>query len=405
MSSEREWIARCANLAQTERDSVKTLNAAVDRASELLSREQKERINQSLKIFTNYDPQFYKYYDEVTNRIANLRPLERSFRDKLNRLEKEITSLRVQSASQMEKNAGNLRKILDDIDSREKRVDLQTPAIRPIATNKTFDSPISEFENYLNRFGGRTGGWDPQSHAEFVRKLEIHGPEKLPEFMPRIPEESIKSHIEWYNEFIRLKTRMKQAVNELKQRNASQAKAEQSYSPKKVNPELVKQRLAEREEKKKKEQELQKQVEAERKKQEELLKKKKFKDLQQRIKLKPPKPIVEVEPKDIRQDYRPKPKFNQVEWDNIRRRDQERIEQKKEAQRKREEMEIKKREKEMRLAEENAKKYRNIQRDPDNLMKPTHALLAKQKKPGDEPTGPVNSIFDVPHLATPQWLK
>ena len=59
----------------------------------------------------------------------------------------------------------------------------------------------------------------------------------------------------------------------------------------------------------------------------------------------------------------------------------------------------------MKLAEENAKKYRNIQREEDFLLKPTHALLAKQKKPDDEPSGPVNSIFDVPHLATPAWLK
>ena len=405
MSSEREWIARCANLAQTEKDSIKTLTAAVDRASEVLPRDLKEKINQNLKIFSNFDPQFYKYYEEITNRISSLRPLERSFKDKLNRLEKEITTLRVQSASQLEKNSGNLRKILDDIDAREKKsTDLQTPAIRPKVVKQTFDSPISEFENYLNRYGGRTGGWDPQSHAEFVRKLEVHGPEKLADFLPRIPEESVKSHIEWYNEYLRLKTRMKQAINEMKQKNAVKAQNE-SYSPKKVDPEVVKQRLAEREERKRKEQELQQKMEEERRKKEAILKKKKFKDLQQRIKMKPPKPIVESEPKELKQDYRPKPKFNQLEWDNIRKRDQELIEQKKEAQRKREELEMKKREKEMKLAEENAKKYRNIQRDPDFLMKPTHALLAKQKKPDDEPSGPVNSIFDVPHLATPQWLK
>ena len=51
----------------------------------------------------------------------------------------------------------------------------------------------------------------------------------------------------------------------------------------------------------------------------------------------------------------------------------------KEAQRLLEEKEAKQKEKELKLAEENAKKYRNVHRDPDNLLKPTSAMLAKKK--------------------------
>ena len=221
MSSEKEWIARCLNLAQTERDSMKAVNIAFDRTSDLLNREERERLNACFKNFVTKDTQFYRQFDEITNRISSLRPHERTFKDKLNRLEKEITAMRVQSASQLEKNAGSLRKILDDIDSREKRsVELQTPAIRPKIMKDSFDSPISEYENFLYRFGGRTGGWDPQSHAEFMRQLDAHGADNLTNFLPKIDANAVNAHLEWYNEFIRLKTRMKQAVNEMKQRNA-----------------------------------------------------------------------------------------------------------------------------------------------------------------------------------------
>ena len=89
MSSEKEWIARCLNLAQTERDSMKAVNIAFDRTSDLLNREERERLNACFKNFVTKDTQFYRQFDEITNRISSLRPHERTFKDKLNRLEKE----------------------------------------------------------------------------------------------------------------------------------------------------------------------------------------------------------------------------------------------------------------------------------------------------------------------------
>lgn len=401
MSSEREWIARCSNLVQTRKDTMRQLTASFERTAELLSKEDHDRLLNSFKYFKQPDENFYQQYTQLSMAITNLRPHERTFKNKLERIEKEITQTRVQSAALLEKINGNIRSVCDDIDTRNKRTtEVQTPAIRPKVTAESFDSPINEFYNFVNRFG-HTGGWDSRSHTEFLLQFQIHGPDNLPDFLPNVDKEAVRAHIDWYNEYQRLKVKMKQALNESRQ-NKNKSEIVERNSPK-VDPELVRQRLAEREEQKRRQQELEQQQQEEARRQREIERKQKFEELQKKVKSKPPKPIVETPVEEV--DFRPRQRFSSSDWERIRRRNDEILEKQKEAQLQREAEAEARAEKERKLAEKNAKKYSHVKRDPERLMKPTSAFNAKAKKPDDEKNGPVNSVFDIPHRAVPAWLQ
>lgn len=412
MIGEREWIARCCSLAQTEHDILHQLQNSFNRCGDSLSREERDMLNSFTNVFKPTDRSFLQQFHSETVGITNIRPHDRGFKQRLDSLEKEIIALRVSSAAELEKANGDIRKIIDDIDKREKRiVDLQTPAIRPKQTDIEFDSPVSEFQTFLAKNGGRTGGWDTESHAEFLRQLQRYGEMDLPSHLPNIPEESVLAHIEWNKKYLELKHRMKAAINEMKEQNKKGRNIIEEEAPKspKIDPELVRLRLQERERVK---QQRAKQAADEREKARianEEMKKKKFQQLKQELMRKSnrkPSPIVETDVNNVkmmRQDPR-KPKFKSSDWEKIRKRDAEAEEKKLAIKQLQEEQRIAREEKERKLAEANAKKFRHAKRDPERLMKPTAAVLARKNADDDEPKGPVNSIFAIPHRAVPAWM-
>ncbi|KAK8891967.1 hypothetical protein M9Y10_029189 [Tritrichomonas musculus] len=413
MITEREWIARCCSLAQTEHDILRQLQNSFNRCGDSLSREERDLLNTFTSVFKPTDRSFLQQFHSETTGITNIRPHDRGFKQRLDHLEKDIIALRVSSAAELEKANGDIRKIIDDIDKREKRiVDLQTPAIRPKQTDIEFDSPVSEFQTFLAKNGGRTGGWDTESHAEFLRQLQRHGELDLPSHLPNIPEESVLAHLEWNKKFIELKQRMKAAINEMKEQNKKGRQNIEEEAPKspKVDPEAVKLRLQERERMR---QQRAKQAADEREKARianEEIKKKKFQQLKQELMRKSnrkPSPIVETDVDNnkvvMRQDPR-KQKFKSSDWEKIRKRDAEAEEKKLAIKQLQEEQRIAREEKERKLAEANAKKFRHAKRDPERLMKPTAAVLARKNADDDEPKGPVNSIFAIPHRAVPAWM-
>ena len=413
MIGEREWIARCCSLAQTEHDILRQLQNSFNRCGDSLNREERDMLNSFTNVFKPTDRSFVQQFHSETVGITNIRPHDRGFKQRLDKLEKDIIALRVSSAAELEKANGNIKKIMDDIDKREKRIiDLQTPAIRPKQIDIEFDSPVSEFQTFLAKNGGRTGGWDPESHAEFLRQLQRHGEVDLPSHLPNIPEDSVLAHIEWNNKYNELRQRMKAAINEMKEQNKKNYQIvdeeDVAKSPK-IDPELVKLRLQERERMK---QQRAKQAADEREKARlanEEMKKKKFQQLKQELMRKSnrkPSPIVETDPNAnmiMKQDQR-KQKFKSSDWERIRKRDAEAEEKKLAIKQMQEEQRIAREEKERKLAEANAKKYKHAKRDPERLMKPTAAVLARKNADDNEPKGPVNSIFAIPHRAVPAWM-
>ena len=411
MISEREWIARCCSLAQTEHDIIRQLQNSFVRCGDTLTREERDLLNSFNQVFKPTDKSFVQQFHAESVEISNIRPQDKGFKARLDRLEKDIISLRVSSAAEMEKINGSIRKVIDDIDKREKRiVDLQTPAIRPKQQEDVvFDSPVSEFQNFLAKNGGRTGGWDPESHAEFLRQLQRHGEKDLPAHLPNIPEESVRAHIEWNKKFLELKQMMKAAINEIRENNrkAKQVVDSDDHKPPKVDPEIVRLRLQERE--RVKQEKVQKAAEeAEKAKKADIdYRRKKFNQLKQELMRKSsmkPSPIKEVKDPKEKPDLR-RQKFSADDWEKIRKRDAAQEDKRLAIKQAQESARIAREERERKLAEKNAKKYRNAKRDPERLMKPTAAMLARKNAEDNEPKGPVNSVFAIPHRAVPAWMQ
>jgi hypothetical protein len=344
----------------------------------------------------------------ASQQITNIHPHDRMFKSRLDRLEKDITILRVSSAADLEKANLNIRRIADDIDKREKRfTSLQTPALRPRAKPPVqFESPIAEFEHFLCRNGGRTGGWDGDSHAEFIRQLQRHGPAHLTEYLPTIPEESILAHIQWYNEFKVLKQQMKAALNQFreKQNRRVEPDDESPESPR-VEPTVVLQRLDER--RKAKEQRALEAAEAaeEARRAEEQARKSKFTKLKQELmrrKTEEPEPVKETPPELIEIDTRKQ--FRQEDWEKIKKRDDAMRERKSAVKQAQEGARLEREARQKKLADKNAKKFKHAKRDPERLMQPTAAIRARIDADDKEPKGPVNSVFMIPHRATPAWM-
>jgi hypothetical protein len=407
MHGEREWIARCCSLAQTDRDLLRQLSNAFDRAAEFLSREDREALAPAQRsVFQPSDRSFVQQFHQASHQIATIRPTERGFKSRLDRLEKDITTLRVASAADLERYNLGIHRIADDIDRREKRfAALETPALRPHPKPTVeFESPISEFEHFLSRNGGRTGGWDPQSHAEFLRALERYGEDGVLGNLLNVPEEAVQAHIEWHRQFMVLKQRMKAAVNEMRQKKVQAEEAVRDPGSPDVDPAAVIERLQERERARQQRQaEAQEREEANRKAGEDL-RRQKFAQLRQdlmRRKVEKPPPIEETQTEKVsgrKSAIRPE------EWERMKKRDEAVIERKN-AVKLAQEAQMQAREsRQKRLAEQNAKKFRHAKRDPERLMQPTAAILARQKADDDEPKGPVNSVFMIPHRATPAWM-
>ena len=409
MISEREWIVRLGNLLQNEKEIAKQLQNICNRLSSKLTKEEGDLLTSASKALDQSNPLFLQTYTGLEQQIINIRPLERGFKLRLDHLEKDITSIRVQSAADLERINGNIKKIHDAIITREKRSnDLQTPAISgayPKNQNPpVFDSPIQEFQEYISKNGGFTGGWDSESHAAFIRAYNRHEGEDLSEYLPNIPSESVEAHTTWYKNFLTLKQRMKLALQQ--QREENRKKEDSAPSSPKVDPEFVKKRIQERLELKQKQQQDAALLEQQQKEADEREKKERYEKVKKELlsrQKKPfvPKPIID---KTETTDKSKSQVYNKEDWERIKKREKEVLEKKAAAVQKKQDAWYAHQELERKLAEKNAQKYKNIKRDPERLMKPTAAMLAKKKTDENESKGPVNSVFEIPHRAVPQWL-
>ena len=394
MLGEREWIARCCSLAQTERDILRQLANSFDRLGDCLTRDERDQLSGSSAVFKPADRSFIQQFHQTSTMITNIRPHDRGFKTRLDKLEKEIMDLRVSSAADLEKANVNLRRIQDDIEKRERRFTaLQTPAIRPKPRQPVqFESPISEFQTYLARNGGRTGGWDTASHTEFLRQLQKHGESDL-----------------WYNEFERLKQRMKAALNEMREetkRNKENQIAEAEPQSPKVDPEVVKQRIQERERMRLQREQDAAKAAAEHKKAQEKAKRQKFAQLKHELMRRQadkPSPIKEVPVAEVKPEPR-RVVVKQEDLDRIRRRENAAQERKNAIKQAQEAAQREREEKVRKIAEKEARKFRHAKRDPERLMQPTAAMRARKEAKDTEPKGPVNSVFMIPHRATPAWM-
>ncbi|NXS69954.1 CC112 protein, partial [Pandion haliaetus] len=96
-----------------------------------------------------------------------------------------------------------------------------------VSVDKTLENhlpeEVVEFERFLQRTGGRQGGWDDYDHQNFLKVWTKHKG-RLPymdealEYLCGRTKEDIEQHDKWYQEFLILQKRKKESIKKWKEK-------------------------------------------------------------------------------------------------------------------------------------------------------------------------------------------
>ncbi|KAM8792842.1 LOW QUALITY PROTEIN: coiled-coil domain-containing protein 112 [Eudromia elegans] len=103
---------------------------------------------------------------------------------------------------------------------------LRLPSAK-VSVDKTLQNhlpeEVVEFERFLERTGGRQGGWDDYDHQHFLKVWTKHKG-KAPymdealEYLSGRTKEDVKQHDKWYREFLVLQERKKESIKKWKEK-------------------------------------------------------------------------------------------------------------------------------------------------------------------------------------------
>ncbi|XP_067839077.1 coiled-coil domain-containing protein 112 isoform X2 [Heptranchias perlo] len=291
---------------------------------------------------------------------------------------------------------------------------------------------IAEFERFLQRTG-RQGGWDDFDHQNFLKVWIKHKGrplfiEEALQYLVGRTQEDIMQHEQWYQEFLFLEERQKEAIQKWKTRKQHekekllkmQVQAEEELDAEHLAKEEAK-RLRLEKERKKREAQLQswkkqKELELSREKEQQMKEdveqmKRQRQENQRRLKV---KRILE----DCAEQKKEKEEFLRLEAlmreeaereerqrlvareiSRFQERDLQKLECKLAEKRIKQEKED---EREKRFAKLKEKVDAQIQRDPSRLFKPTKGWEEHTKETGQSGGGP---MLHLPHRAVPSWRQ
>ncbi|NXC48872.1 CC112 protein, partial [Penelope pileata] len=103
---------------------------------------------------------------------------------------------------------------------------LKLPSAR-ISVDKTLENhlpeEVVEFEKFLQRTGGRQGGWDDYDHQNFLKVWTKHRgrPSYMDEFLEYLcgrTKDDVEQHDTWFREFLILQERKKESIKKWKEK-------------------------------------------------------------------------------------------------------------------------------------------------------------------------------------------
>ncbi|XP_036382744.1 coiled-coil domain-containing protein 112 [Megalops cyprinoides] len=292
---------------------------------------------------------------------------------------------------------------------------------------------VTELERFLQRTGGRQGGWDQYDHQSFLKVWTKHGgrPAHRKEALLHLPgktEEEVIQHEDWYQTLLLLEEKKREAIQRWK--TERQQKKEVELRQQEEKEDMARQEEAwlveaqqRREEEERREAEAQLQVwkaqrrlqvaqEKQRRLQVEVLERKRAKEKRRQqleVKL-----VVEARVRERKQqeqflllerelfeqeEIRERARSAARQIRHFQERDLYKLETKlQEKQTKEEEEE----EKQKRLAKLKEKVSVEVHRDPTRVWKPTKGWEERTKQIGPTGGGPVLQMF---HRAVPSWRQ
>ncbi|XP_014729894.1 PREDICTED: coiled-coil domain-containing protein 112 isoform X2 [Sturnus vulgaris] len=124
-----------------------------------------------------------------------------------------------------------------------------------VTVDKTLENhlpaEVIEFEKFLQRTGGRQGGWDDYDHQNFLKiRTKYRGRlsymDEALEYLSGRTKEDIEQHDKWYQEYVILHERKKESIKRWKEKQ--QQEKERNLKEKKKSEKMLKERWLQREE-------------------------------------------------------------------------------------------------------------------------------------------------------------
>ncbi|PKU47320.1 hypothetical protein llap_2419 [Limosa lapponica baueri] len=183
--------------------------------------------------------------EEVENAINAFKEEQRQIYEQL--LKEEKTAINELSAFE--------RKVeLWALDSSTTGKVLKLPSAR-VSVDKTLENhlpeEVVEFERFLQRTGGRQGGWDDYDHQNFLRirtkhKGRLSYMDEALEYLCGRTKEDIEQHEKWYQEFLILHEKKKESIKKWKEKQ--QQEKEGNLKEKEKSEKMLKEEWLQREE-------------------------------------------------------------------------------------------------------------------------------------------------------------
>ncbi|XP_005061215.1 PREDICTED: coiled-coil domain-containing protein 112 [Ficedula albicollis] len=124
-----------------------------------------------------------------------------------------------------------------------------------VTVDKTLENhlprEVIEFERFLQRTGGRQGGWDDYDHQNFLKiRTKYRGRlsymDEALEYLSGRTKEDIEQHDKWYQEYVILHERKKESIKKWKEKQ--QQEKERNLKEKEKSEKILKERWLQREE-------------------------------------------------------------------------------------------------------------------------------------------------------------
>ncbi|XP_009467470.1 PREDICTED: coiled-coil domain-containing protein 112 [Nipponia nippon] len=131
---------------------------------------------------------------------------------------------------------------------------LKLPSAR-VSVDKTLENhlpeEVVEFERFLQRTGGRQGGWDDYDHQNFLKvwtkhKGRLSYMDEALEYLCGRTKEDIEQHDKWYQEFLILHKRKRESIKKWKEKQ--QQEKERNLKKKEKSEKMLKEEWLQREE-------------------------------------------------------------------------------------------------------------------------------------------------------------
>uniref|UniRef100_A0A8C3GHZ6 Coiled-coil domain containing 112 n=1 Tax=Cairina moschata TaxID=8855 RepID=A0A8C3GHZ6_CAIMO len=131
---------------------------------------------------------------------------------------------------------------------------LKLPSAR-ISVDKTLENhlpeEVVEFERFLQRTGGRQGGWDDYDHQNFLKvwtkhKGKLSYMDEALEYLCGRTKEEVEQHDKWYREYLILQERKKESIKKWKEKQ--QQEKEENLKKKEKSERMLKKEWLQHEE-------------------------------------------------------------------------------------------------------------------------------------------------------------